>query len=134
MCTKARAIALGCKVSGSYSDNQLVKYSDLSPDTNGIIKINNPNSIYGFDIHWNLSGIYTTDGYEEKVKFNLYNNDLEFIPRYSSTFQARLYESTNRVSFSNSIITVNTSIVTVHCNVKSPLGTGYYLTITISPK
>ena len=31
MCTKTRAIALGCKVDGSYSDNQLVKYSDLSP-------------------------------------------------------------------------------------------------------
>ena len=32
MCTKARAVALGCKVGGSYSDNQLVKYSDLSPN------------------------------------------------------------------------------------------------------
>ena len=32
MCTKSRAIALGCKVSGSYTDNQLVKYSDLSPN------------------------------------------------------------------------------------------------------
>lgn len=29
-CTKSRAVTLGCRVSGSYSDNQLVKYSDLS--------------------------------------------------------------------------------------------------------
>ena len=29
-CTKARAVYLGCSVSGSYDDNQLVKYSDLS--------------------------------------------------------------------------------------------------------
>lgn len=29
-CTKARAIYLGCSVSGLYDDNQLVKYSDLS--------------------------------------------------------------------------------------------------------
>ena len=28
--TKARAIALGCKVSGAYETNQLVRYSDLS--------------------------------------------------------------------------------------------------------
>ena len=31
MCTKSRAVELGCIVGGSYSDNQLVKYSDLSP-------------------------------------------------------------------------------------------------------
>ena len=29
-CTKARAKALGCDVSGTYADNQLVKYQDLS--------------------------------------------------------------------------------------------------------
>lgn len=30
MCTKSRAVTLGCDVSGSYDSNQLVKYSDLS--------------------------------------------------------------------------------------------------------
>lgn len=34
-CTKSRAVILGCKVSGSYSDNQLVKYSDLSKSESG---------------------------------------------------------------------------------------------------
>lgn len=29
-CTKSRAVALNCSVSGNYSDNQLVKYSNLS--------------------------------------------------------------------------------------------------------
>ena len=31
MCTKSRAVTLGCDVNGSYDSNQLVKYSDLSP-------------------------------------------------------------------------------------------------------
>ena len=30
MCTKSRAVTLGCDVNGSYDGNQLVKYSDLS--------------------------------------------------------------------------------------------------------
>ena len=33
-CTKSMAILYGCAVSGNYEDNQLVKYSDLSPKPN----------------------------------------------------------------------------------------------------
>ena len=32
-CTKSRAIALGCNVKGTYTDNQLVRKEDLSTDT-----------------------------------------------------------------------------------------------------
>ena len=32
-CTKSRAIALGCNVAGTYTDNQLVRKEDLSPAT-----------------------------------------------------------------------------------------------------
>lgn len=46
-CTKSRAVTLGCKVSGSYSDNQLVKYSDLSKSESG------------FTISWSGNSRYT---------------------------------------------------------------------------
>lgn len=42
-CTKKRAVSIGCKVGGSYTDNQLVQASDLSK---AVEKVNINYSIY----------------------------------------------------------------------------------------
>ena len=92
MCTKSRAIALGCRVSGSYTDNQLVKYSDLSPNIiNLTIQIRafvggrynenddceiqiqfNPTSSFTGIVEFDFSGInnqYFREGIYEHVSF-----------------------------------------------------------------
>ena len=65
MCTKSRAVALGCKVSGSYSDNQLVKYSDLSVQSEKV------NFLLETELFWaKATGSYTCNGSNYQVSID----------------------------------------------------------------